>query len=148
MEYIYKIVGTLCIFGYISGILVNITPTEKAGKAVRFACVLIVLSAVLSHSMEAELNIDTPVTTDITYIKRQSEEYIIQKAESEVESILVKRLLSKNISYSSLSVHIYKENSNISVKQVSVYGLDNDERQTVKNLFSDVVPEDKIIFGD
>lgn len=148
MDSIYRMIGTLCICGYITGLLMNFTTTNHTQKAIRLTAALYIITAIMAPVENFDFDIETENLTDITFLQKQSEDFVISAAATEIEKEIAERFTEKNISYKAVSVHIHKQNENLSVEQIDIKGIRNSDKQLIYSLLEDIAEQDKIIFGE
>ncbi len=144
MEFLFKIIGSLCITAYILGLLANMVNVNYTQKAIRltFALFLITNIFVPLKSIDfAVWNFDIDNNTDTV----NAQEYVIYQASEVLKEKIKTELNSQNIAYSDVYVHINEETDGIYVDYIKITGTDVDEQKYIADIFEN---EGKIIFGD
>ena len=148
MESIFKIIGTLCLCGYITGLLMNFTTVTYTQKAVRLVCALYIITTVIMPIGTADFDFSAEEFAEKSALQQQAEEYVLSTAEDNMENDIKNLLDVKNISYTQLNVHINKQKDSLAVGSVEIYGINTSDRQKVIQLLENTVSQDKILFGD
>lgn len=144
MEMIFKATGVLCITAYITGILANFMPTDYTQKAVRLTIAIYILTSVFIPATEEKIDINFP-SVQIKDYADQAEEYIISRAEDEIENNISQSLNEKKISYNLVDVHIYKQSESLQIEDIYIYGVPTEQ----KSIVLETLPQgNNIIFGD
>ena len=62
-----------------------------------------------------------------------------------MEKFIAQTLKSKKISYNRIEVHIHKQSEGLQIDSINIYGVDNTQKNMVKELLSDY---GNLLFGD
>ncbi len=145
MESIYKSVGILCMYAYITGIVCNLSGVNSNGKYLKLICSLYIIIVAFSPVSGIEFSFEYPGTVQIE-TSDTADEYVIKQAVTNIENIICERLNKENISYSFVKVHIHKQTAGLSISQVDIYGSGNNEKDRIINLLDDITSKEKIKF--
>ncbi len=145
MDVLLKSIGMLCTLGYVTGLLINLTPANHTQKAIRLVAVLYILSSVLYPLQSISLDFEY-LDTENYDIKTDAQDYVIEQSAYKIKNIILQRLNEKNISYTDIIVHINKQNDGLQISGISLYGIA--EKEQTANLLQDITTADKINFGD
>ncbi len=148
MDNIYSYIGNLCLVIYIIALLFDLIKIKETNKILQT-----VLGLVLILNIFYPLNkIDTQSVFNslefysITVNEEENTELIIENAKLLIENDIKKTLEEKNISYNDVSLHIHKENGSFLIKEINIYGSDEERKEEILKLLSDIVNEDVIFF--
>lgn len=145
MDTVFKFTGSLCTTVYILGLLFNLTDISYTQKTIRLTIAVYIIVNILMPLKNLELNFDfTDSISDFT-IEISAEDYVISQAERNMKQSIISQLNDKNISYSDISVHINKQSNSVYVDNIVFYGLADNDKQIVNQLFEN---HGTIIFGD
>ena len=144
MELLYKFIGVLCLTGYISGVLGEFIPAEYTRKTIRLTVAIYIISNLFilfgnSYNLLKIQNVDSE---DYSI---EAENYVIESSEKELGKFIAQTLKSKKISYNRIEVHIYKQSEGLQIDSINIYGVDNTQKNMVKELLSDY---GNLLFGD
>ncbi len=148
MESVIKTIGTLCIIAFTLGVMTNLIPTAKTEKAIKTVFTIYLLFFVISLFTDTNFDIIADNITDNTDITIQSEDYILDKAKSNIEENIKEILQQKNIAYKDVRLHINKQTDNISVGSIEISGTDINQHSIIYNLLSDIAEKENIILGE
>ena len=144
MELLYKFIGVLCLTGYISGVLSEFIPAEYTRKTIRLTVAIYIISNffILFGNSYNLLKIQNVDSEDYSI---EAENYVIESSEKELGKFIAQTLKSKKISYNRIEVHIHKQSEGLHIDSINIYGVDNTQKNMVKELLSDY---GNLLFGD
>ncbi|MBR5806501.1 MAG: hypothetical protein IKY30_06995 [Oscillospiraceae bacterium] len=144
MELLYKFIGVLCLTGYISGVLGEFIPAEYTRKTIRLTVAIYIISNffILFGNSYNLLKIQNVDSEDYSI---EAENYVIESSEKELGKFIAQTLKSKKISYNRIEVHIHKQSEGLHIDSINIYGVDNTQKNMVKELLSDY---GNLLFGD
>ena len=142
----FRGIGLLCLYGYVTGLILNIIDVSYTGKAIRLVVVLYIISNVITPLKTVELKIDTDIFPAENKVADESERYILTETAKKIEQIICSRLDEKNISYTTVDVHINEEEDGFNISDITIYGASTDI-MNIKRFLNDIVSEDKIKSG-
>lgn len=149
MESIFKVIGTLCITAYIVGLVSNMTEVNDTGKAVRLVCVLVILSSFLTKGEIEEITYNNIFETYSNVdIQMSTVEYIMESVKENIENEIKKELDEKNICYTDVFVHIYKQSNKFKIEKIIIYGVNSREKQYASEIINNIAENENIIYGD
>jgi len=147
MEKIVKVIGALCMCGYITALLVQFVPVNKTEKSIRLVVTLYIISVSLSP-ISIDYDYPKPFLPEISTVQEDSEIYFNDLLKAETEKILSDRLTEKNICYTGMDVHINKQTDKLYIDSILICGADSENIEKARAALSDVLSPDRIISGD
>ena len=146
METVYRTIGVLCVTAFVSGLLLNIVNITYMQKVVRMILVMSIISAVFFNGSKPAYKLFYKGTESgiSDYEIQESEEYVLQQAETEIENRLSDELNVKNLSYYDIEVNINKENGIVQISDITIYGAENEK--DIRTLLSDTVSRERLYF--
>ncbi len=148
MQDIYSNIGSLCLAIYIIGILFNLIKIKHTNKIMQTVLGLVLILNILSpfQKIDLDLIIETFAISEIEMDTQESIDFVIENASLVIKNDIENLFNEKNIAYKDVSVHIYKENENFFIKEISIYGSEDDEKSKIIELLKEIVNEECVIF--
>ncbi len=147
MESVFKSVGILCICGYVSGILLNISSYNPTEKAIRLVAALYIITTIVSPIKHISFN-DSFINNFSEYTEKNDiAQFVIQEAVYSLENTTREKLDRKNISYSSVKVHIHEQGNSLNLDKIEIIGTNRRQHSQIYELLEDTVTADKINLG-
>ena len=134
METLQKIIGILCITGYVTGLLSEFIPAAYVNKAIRLTVALYIISNAIIPLNNLFDIFEISITESVAY-SDEVEIFIIENTEKELEKKISQELDNKNISYYDVDVNIHKQSESLQIEKINVYGIaDNQKAEAEKVL--------------
>ncbi len=148
MKSVYSYIGSICLLIYIIGILFNLIKIKHTNKIMQTVLGLVLLLNIISpiYNQEFYIDINSLEVQSMQIDKGENEEYIIENAKLILENEIKEELNQKNIAYNDVTVHIHKENENFLIKEISINGSEEAEKETVIDILSEYTNKECIIF--
>ncbi len=148
MQDIYNNIGSLCLAIYIIGLLFNLIKIKHTYKIMQTVLGLILILNILSPFQKFDLNlaIETFDFENIEIDNNENIDFIIENAALIIKNDIENILNEKNISYKDVSVHIHKENESFYIKEISIYGSEENKNKQIIELLEEIASEECIIF--
>ncbi len=149
MDNVFSVIGAVCILVYLVGIILNLIKIEHTNKIIQtvLACFLIVnvFSNNLSFNYEEIFYFEEFSINDEDL--KNNEEFIIENATNILIENIKTKLKSKNLSYTDVFVHIYKQNDSFIIQEIEIYGSEELHKTEIINTLEDIAPKECITFG-
>lgn len=150
MERIINTTGVVCVMIFCLGIFYEFGKFEKTAKIIKYIIAVVIVAEIFKSITHREMELNFNKIKSIEYNDYSEYLYneIITQTQNEIENIIKERLQTQNISYRDISVNIIEQDSNITVEEIKIYGIKQNENK-VYDCIADIVSENtKISMGE